>query len=375
MTYALIVAETNPLHYGHTYLIQRARVDGHAVVVLMSGSFTQRGLPVVTDKFTRAKDLIEQGVHVVITHPIQSATSSGELFSYGAMTVATRLPAIDAIYCGTEFGDEETFQAIYAYELTDCFQSRLQDAMRRGLSYASAYKEALALEDVHWTGIFQSNALLAYGYFKSLRQLSSSIPIVFIPRAQDENDRILSASTIRSMVDRDRSDVKSYCAGSLPQYKESNLCESLFRLYRSDAVNASIDLTRYDGHEVGLDRRIDSCLREATTFTEFMEMAKTKRYSQWRIARLLLHGYLRMDRQVVRRSLASQKAYQVLAFSTGGTAYLREAKASSVMLLTNFKQIKKLPEEQRYLLGFEQKATDLWSVLTSTSMGRDYRGR
>lgn len=80
MPYALIVAETNPLHYGHTYLIRRAKESGYGVVVLMSASFTQRGLPVVTDKFTRANDLVKNGADVVITHPVQSATSGGEFF-------------------------------------------------------------------------------------------------------------------------------------------------------------------------------------------------------------------------------------------------------------------------------------------------------
>lgn len=43
MPYALIVAETNPLHYGHTYLIQRAKESGYGVVVLMSASFYAAG--------------------------------------------------------------------------------------------------------------------------------------------------------------------------------------------------------------------------------------------------------------------------------------------------------------------------------------------
>ena len=372
MPYALIVAETNPLHYGHTYLIQCAKARGYSVIVLMSGSFTQRGIPVVTDKFTRAEDLIAQGVDLVITHPVQSATSAGELFSYGAMCVTTRLPAIDGVFCGTEFGDEDVFHAMYHYEQTNDFKSRLKDAMNGGASYAAAYKKAFAEKDPEWTQLFQSNALLAYGYYKSLKKLSSPIPLKMVNRK--ESDDILSASALRQMSEKNAPEVKAYCAGTAPAYRESDLCDSLFRIYRSAILTSELDLSPYDGYEIGIDQRINKLIRSATDFHAFLDQAKTKRYSRWRIARLLLHHQLAMDRDNIRASIENQKAYQVLAFSDKGTDYLRLAKTSSTNLLTTYKQRKNLSTDQQRILSFEERATDLWSVLTATEMGRDYLG-
>lgn len=372
MPYALIVAETNPLHYGHTYLIQRAKDQGYSVIVLMSGSFTQRGLPVVTDKFTRAKDLIAEGIDLVITHPVQSATSAGELFSYGAMSAATRLPAIDAVFCGTEFGDDEVFGAMYDYERTEAFKSRLKKTMNGGASYAAAYKKAFVENDPEWTQLFQSNALLAYGYYKSLKKLSSSIPLKMVNRR--ESDGILSASVLRQMSEKNAQEVKAYCAGTAPAYRESDLCDRLFRIYRSAILTSELDLSPYDGYEIGIDQRINKLIRSTTDFHAFLDQAKTKRYSRWRIARLLLHHQLVMDRDSVRASIENQNTYQVLAFSEKGTDYLRSAKASSTKLLTNYKQIKNLSADQQRILSFEERATNLWSVLTGTEMGRDYLG-
>lgn len=371
MPYALIVAETNPLHYGHTYLIQRAKESGYGVVVLMSASFTQRGLPVVTDKFTRAKDLVKNGADVVITHPVQSATSGGEYFSRGAMCVAGRLPFIDAVFCGTEFGDRATFDSIYRYEKTDAFHSRLRTAMESGASYAAAYKEALEAEDKSWPSVFQSNALLAYGYYKSLKQLAPGIPLVMVERAPN-GEKICSASAIRTMNDPDQ--IKHFCAGSPPQYKESELVESLFRFYRGLWISSPPDLTFFAGYEIGLDKRIRACLREAKTYDEFFDLVKTRRYSRWRIARLMLHASLGLDKASIEAAMARQHTFQVLAFSDEGKNYLRKAKASSVTLLTNYKQVKKCSLDERRFLAFEEKATDLWSVLTSGEMGRDFRG-
>lgn len=372
MPYALIVAETNPLHYGHTYLIQCAKDRGYSVIVLMSGSFTQRGIPVVTDKFTRAEDLIAHGVDLVITHPVQSATSAGELFSYGAICAATRLPAIDAVFCGTEFGDEDIFHAMYHYEQTKAFKSRLKDAMNGGSSYAAAYKKAFAEKDPAWAQLFQSNALLAYGYYKSLEKLSSSIPLKMVNRK--ESDDILAASALRQMSEKNAPEVKAYCAGTAPVYRESDLCNKLFRIYRSVILTSELDLSPYDGYEIGIDQRINKLIRSTTDFHAFLDQAKTKRYPRWRIARLLLHQQLAMDRDSVRASIENQNTYQVLAFSEKGIDYLRLTKASSTKLLTNYKQIKNLSADQQRILSFEERATDLWSVLTGTEMGRDYLG-
>ena len=45
-----IICEFNPLHNGHEYLIREAKQMGYNVLCLMSGNFTQRGLPAVLDK-------------------------------------------------------------------------------------------------------------------------------------------------------------------------------------------------------------------------------------------------------------------------------------------------------------------------------------
>lgn len=370
MPYALIVAETNPLHYGHTYLIRRAKESGYGVVVLMSASFTQRGLPVVTDKFARANDLVKNGADVVITHPVQSATSGGEFFSYGAMAVASRLPLIDAVFCGTEFGDNAAFDAIYSYEKTEAFHSSLRSSMKGGASYASAYKQALEMENESWGQVFQANALLAYGYYKSLKNLAPSIPLFMIRRASGEFIR--PASAIRAM--RDRREIENFCAGTPPQFNEAELCEFLYRFHRCLWLLSPPDLSALAGYEIGLDKRIYAALRKAETFDEFMEQVKTRRYSRWRIARLMLHASLGMDRAAVEASMLRQHTFQVLAFSDEGKSYLREAKDTSVTLLTNYKQVKKCSPEDKRFMAYEEKATDLWSLLASEKMGRDYRG-
>ena len=52
-----IIAEFNPLHNGHAYLLQKAReiTDADVIVVVLSGNFVQRGAPAIVSKYARAK--------------------------------------------------------------------------------------------------------------------------------------------------------------------------------------------------------------------------------------------------------------------------------------------------------------------------------
>ena len=63
MKITAVIAEYNPFHNGHLKMLKKARRDTKpdALVVVMSGSFTQRGDIAVADKYTRAAWAIEAG--------------------------------------------------------------------------------------------------------------------------------------------------------------------------------------------------------------------------------------------------------------------------------------------------------------------------
>ena len=71
MKIAAVIAEYNPLHNGHVKLLKKARreLKPEALVVVMSGSFTERGDICVADKYTRAKWAVECGADLVIELP------------------------------------------------------------------------------------------------------------------------------------------------------------------------------------------------------------------------------------------------------------------------------------------------------------------
>lgn len=60
-----IIAEFNPFHEGHKYIMERAMADTGAEVciIVMSGNFTQRGQAAVQNKWERAADAVNQGAY------------------------------------------------------------------------------------------------------------------------------------------------------------------------------------------------------------------------------------------------------------------------------------------------------------------------
>lgn len=75
-----IVAEYNPFHNGHAHHLREAkRIAGNRpVITAMSGSLVQRGLPALTDKWTRARMAVLGGVDLVLELPTVFTCRSAE---------------------------------------------------------------------------------------------------------------------------------------------------------------------------------------------------------------------------------------------------------------------------------------------------------
>ena len=93
-----IIAEFNPFHNGHKYLLEQA--EGLKIVA-MSGNFVQRGEPAIVDKWTRAQMALENGADLVVELPFLVAVQSADHFAKGAVEILSRL-GIDQLTFGTE---------------------------------------------------------------------------------------------------------------------------------------------------------------------------------------------------------------------------------------------------------------------------------
>jgi len=78
-----IITEYNPFHNGHLYHLQKAKeITGYnKIVCVMNGNFMQRGIPAVTDKWSRAKMALSNGVDLVLELPLVYGIRSAEYFA------------------------------------------------------------------------------------------------------------------------------------------------------------------------------------------------------------------------------------------------------------------------------------------------------
>ena len=98
MTVTGIIAEFNPFHNGHKYLLDQA--EG-VKIVAMSGNFVQRGEPAIVDKWIRTQMALENGADLVVELPFLTSVQSADYFAAGAVDILSRL-GIDSLTFGTE---------------------------------------------------------------------------------------------------------------------------------------------------------------------------------------------------------------------------------------------------------------------------------
>jgi len=307
-----LVVEYNPLHNGHLYHIQEAKKISKAecIVAVMSGSFLQRGEPAIIDKFHRTKMALHSGVDIVIELPYRYAVQSSALFAEGAIHLLHEIGASTMCF-GSESGNINNFISSY-HQLKENqveFSKVLKSQLTQGKSYPTASKKAY--EKVGLTtsalDLSQPNNILGFSYVRSI--LDEQLPIKpFTIKRTNSNfhderitSNIASATSIRNqlisegMISTDtQSTVPKETITQLEHYKQQSKTwhtwESYFPLIHYRVMTMTLkDLKSIKGVDEGLEHRLKQTAKTATSFKQWMEMIKTKRYTWTRLQRMFVH--------------------------------------------------------------------------------------
>lgn len=209
MKTAGIIAEFNPLHTGHEYLIQQLRLKYGVefFVVVMSGDYVQRGEPAFFSKFLRTKAALLSGADLVLELPLSVSTGSAEYFAEGAVSLLDRLGCINYLGFGSECGDISSFLTAgkFLSDEPETYRCLLQQYLKAGMNFPRARYEALsslsadrrilsgaaasasdtpAPEDLsEILSLLKSpNNILGVEYCKALHKLRSSMILVTVKR-------------------------------------------------------------------------------------------------------------------------------------------------------------------------------------------------
>ncbi|MEE0867424.1 MAG: nucleotidyltransferase family protein [Clostridia bacterium] len=203
-----IIAEFNPLHGGHKYLIGKAREKSDGVIAIMSGNFVQRGDCAVFPKFQRAADCVTHGIDLCIELPCVYALSSAQNFARGAVSILNALGCVNYLFFGSEAGDISALKTV-ADSLdnpTEDFKAVLSKSLREGLPYPAAVEAALSTQCKSADILSSPNNTLAVEYLRALKFFSSTISPVGIKRegggynSTSLKERYPSASALRAAI-------------------------------------------------------------------------------------------------------------------------------------------------------------------------------
>ena len=356
-----IIAECNPLHEGHAYLIReaRARTGADHVVVAMSGDYVQRGAPSILSCRSRAESLLREGADLVVELPLYVSCSGADYFARGGVALLESLGPVTDLVFGSESGDLDALQAAAEKlgEEDEAYRTSLRDGLRNGMTFPEARAAASG------SGVPVSpNDLLGTEYLKALRASGSSIRPHAVPRISCR-----SASGIRTQMLHARSETDPF------------LCRDDFSDLLLHALWSADDLSRYLDVSGDLARRIRSLLPSYSTYSAFCEAVKTRNYTYTRISRALLHIMLGMTSQTMERFDASCGLcgwIRPIGFKKSAIPLIREITAScSAPFLDKLASADKvLPKDLYPLLQEEIRAEFLYDLMAERRGGESETG-
>lgn len=422
MSVTAIIAEYNPMHIGHEYLIDKARriTGDEYVIVVMSGDFVQRGAPAVMNKYMRTEMALMGGADLVLELPSYYATSSAEYFAEGAVSLIDSLGIVDNLCFGVECDDMELL-----YELAEVsiyndeeYNSIIAELLDEGYTYAKAEstavieiirgyelgtkKRILAYDVDEIEDILSSpNNTLAISYIKSLIARDSEIKAVGVRRMgssyNDESLGALSSSAVRKeLIDGNYAPLKTQLSEDMYNYL-SNYLDATFPICLDDysdiliyklmdivygsgnsiKANGILKLTEYMDVSESIAARIINNLNYFESFTQFIALIKTKDVTYTRISRALMHIVLNIKKTNMQKYLYNDLSLyaRILGFRSNSTELLSEMKQySSIPIISKMADAESIIESEltKKLLNENTYASELYGHICSNKFGTDF---
>jgi cytidyltransferase-like protein len=426
------VVEYNPFHNGHLYHIQQAKqqADTDLCVCVMSGHFLQRGEPALVDKWIRAEMAVAGGVDLVLELPYVYAGQTAETFASGGVAMLQATGLVTHLAFGSETTDLALLAPIADMLITEPqdFQDDLKVHLDKGLPFPAARQQALlqyfsehdeclpadAVQRLPKV-LSRPNTILGLEYLKALRKMKSGIQPLPIQRlGADYHDPVLtdhaiaSATAIRlnlqkawqppltwkkrrQMLSRISNYVpastvkilnRAICMGKGPVLPEHFASLLQYALRRS----TSEELADVGDVREGLEHRILTVSRTASSWTSILEHLKTKRFPRTTLQRILIQILLGYTQNDAFMTQCHGPAYlRVLGFSQRGQDLLRMMKDTASLpvvhrLAVFERQLWSSPTAHNAaalrMLDLDRLATDLFVLAYANPLqrngGQDY---
>ena len=383
MRITAVIAEFNPFHNGHKYLLHecRARTQADAVLVLLSGDYVERGAPAVADGYFRAGTALREGADLVLFLPSRFVLRSAEGYAHAAVYLLDSLRCVDSLVFGSECGEISLLRE--CAEALSGESDQRKEVLRRNLREGLSFPKARALAYPEYASLLaEPNNILGIEYIKALRSTGSLIEPCTVQRiGPAHNDttpgkEYASAAAIRNLMsdagpedslpipETGRKALLAYC-------KEHMLVtpDDFSRLLglRLMELTCREDLLLYPDIDRDLAGTIFSNRFAYTGFCAYADLTKSKTYTMTRIHRALLRIALGLRKDGPALPLFARTA----GFTAQGARLLAEIKSKSTLpILTKNSEAESLSPEAKMLYEEEVRLANIYRLIREGKSGR-----
>ncbi len=294
MRIAGVIAEFNPFHTGHKYLLDSIRALGFShIAVCLSSDITQRGDIAFFDKRTRAVCALKNGADLVLELPFPFSMSCSEIYAQKSVEILKSV-GIDALVFGSETSDENML--LKAAEISSSLKEsdNIKQLLKDGKSYPDAFYSAVKHEFGEQTAqIFNSpNATLGIEYIKALGKTPFYPVLRTIPHDSEEVGKYACASKIRSELSNGSENALKYLPYEAKGFEFSDIKKVEGAIIFSLCKKTESELLNICDINEELASRIQTASKQASNYNELISLVKTKNYTMSRIKRCILNAYL-----------------------------------------------------------------------------------
>ena len=352
-----IICEYNPFHNGHIYHLKKVKelYPDSTIILIMSGNFTQRGIPSIIDKWDKTDISLKYGIDLIVELPFVFATQSADIFARGSIALLKELKA-DTLVFGSELNDIKYLEELADIQLSDQYEKEVKKYINSDVNYPTALN--LAFKAFNKDGLNNPNDLLALSYIKEIKKQQANIKPISIKRTNNyhslELDNISSATSIRLAITNNKDISNSVPTETIVMLKKHIfLTEDYYNLLKYKILSTD-DLNVYQTVTSDLAIRIKKEIYNSSSWEELVNNIKTKHYTYNRINRMLIHILCDFTKEKA-NTYTDIEYIRVLGFSKKGKEHLNEIKKEvNIPIITTFSK------GNSKVLDYEQTTSNIY---------------
>ena len=350
-----IIAEYNPFHNGHLHHLNqiKALFPDSLIVLVLNGYFLERGEISCLSKEDKTRIALTYGVNLVLELPAVFGGQSADVFAEKAIEILAHFHVTDLVF-GSECNHVTKIIHAAKEQLQEHYNIQVNEFLKKGYNYPTSMAKALTYS------IQEPNDLLGLSYAKAILKQNLSIQIHTIKRTSSYHDttscsNIISATNIRKKWQQNLSIADYVPNGVFSHLNE--LDQQKFWKTLQYRIISDNSLEQFLTVDEGIEKRLQKFALNASSFEQFMQLIKTKRYTYNRLRRMCNHILLGFTKE--QNSTLALCYVRILGFDLKGQYYLKQ--------IRNDLQIETHPIVNSTQYQMEMRASFLYDYFTGSN--------